>query len=194
MKKRISIIFGLIALLMATLACGSSSEIQVNEPSTNSSVSKNTADPVEPTKAPIGSVRSNPAPVGSEILADDMNFSVKSIVRPANDIVIEGNMFNDEPEEGQEYLLVEISAECTKTTDEKCSISTFNFKTLGKSGVINDVEYVAGVKKLLEETEFFGGSTVSGYLAFMVDIGDTLLLVYDPLFSSNEFYLSLPTE
>jgi len=212
-----------IFLLMAlvALACGSSSSVVVStpiaeaeqqnaqsqeeseetgqvesEPTQRPTLKPTEAPTITPTKeAPLGTRRDNPAPVGSEILTDNMSFMVIGVIRPADDIVKAGNMFNDAPDEGMEYMFVEISITCTKSDVDKCSFSTFDFKALGSKGILYDAEwFLAGIEKELESTEFYGGATVTGYVPFMVGIGEeNILLVYEP-FLSDSFYLETQSE
>lgn len=197
----------LVFLAIAALACGSTNGVQVNTPvNTPGETSPDTPaeDPVqenvqtepEPTATkPIGTARSNPAPVGSEIVADNMAFQILSAVRPANDIIKQGNPFNTEPASGQEYILVELQATCQKSSDEKCSLSSFlNFSLIGSLGIEYDPEImIAGVEGLLDSIDFFGETTVSGYLPFIIGQDETdLILVYEPILFGDTFYLSVP--
>ena len=146
-------------------------------------------------EAPLGTRRDNPAPVGSEVLSDDMKFLVLSVIRPADDVVKKGNQFNSDAEEGKEYLFIEISITCALSNVEKCSFNTFTLKALGSLGIEYDAEwFVSGVDGLLESTEFYGDSTITGYVPFIVGIDETdVLLVYEPILWGDTFYLSLPS-
>ena len=200
MKEKFFLIVTVIVLILASLACGSSnSGVSVNPPNDNAAeVEEQPAAESEATEAkPVGSARSNPAPMGSEVVADDRAFKVLSIIRPADDIVIEGNPFNTKPESGQEYLFVELQITCQKSIDEKCSLSSFwNFSVIGSSGVSKDAEWVlAGVEGLLESIDFYGDTTVSGYLPFIVRQDEIdLVFVYEPLLFGDTFYLALPNQ
>lgn len=190
MKAQTKILLVVVILLIAILACESNSNIVVKTPDSDSQ-SNNAGGKSED---PLGSSRSNPAPVGSKVEADDMKFSVLGSTRPATDIIMAGNMFNTEPEEGQEYILVELSVTCMKSTDGKCSISTFSLSLLGSKGVSRDAEwFVSGVDGLLEGSEFYGGATVTGMVPFIVDQDETdILIVYEPLLFGDTFYLAIP--
>lgn len=195
MKRQHVILFVSIILILVVLACGSTSDIEVNQPDSKSdqgSQSEEVIPEVSPTKAELGTSRDNPAPFGSEIIADDMSFSVLGITRPATDIIMQGNQFNTEPEENQEYILVDLSVTCKKSTSEQCNLSTYNFKVVGSSGIVRDAEwFVAGVDGILENTDFYGEATLSGKIPFIVGTDEVnLLLVYEPLFGDS-FYLSL---
>lgn len=141
-----------------------------------------------------GTARSNPAPVGSSVVADKMAFTVLGVVRPADEIVKAGNPFNSDPKEGQEYIFVTVQVECQKTPDEKCTFSpSLQAKLIGNKGISYDAEiFISGVDSIMKQTEFYGGAIISGDIPFMADKGESgLSLVYDPIIG-NKFYLALP--
>jgi hypothetical protein len=202
MKNAKPLILALIVLILATLACGSSDEVTVNEPEEEVAEGEvieeeevEEVEEVEPTATKkVGTARSNPAPVGSEVIADDMVFVILGATRPADDIIMAGNPFNTEPEEGEEYILVDIEIKCLKSTDDKCSTGTYNISLLGDSGISYDPEIVVvGVEGLLDFTsDFYGEAVISGSIPFIVKQSDTeLLFVYEPLFGDT-FFLQVP--
>ena len=190
-KRAMLVMLPVLALLLATLACGGDSTPEVKAPSGGETPAA--AEPEE-TIAPVGSSRSNPAPPGSEVTLDDMTFTVGEVVRPADGIVAAGNEFNSEPEAGNEFVMVMLTVRCEKGEDDSCSISSaWNLSLIGSAGVAHDAEWmVTGVDGQLESTEFFGGATVAGSLFFEVGQGETdLLLRYEELFGSGTAYLAL---
>jgi len=203
-NKTILLIIALV-LTLAVLACGSSgNDIEVRESSEdneNSAQVNNDAESEESAPEPTatkksGTARSNPAPAGSEVVADDMAFVISGSTRPADEIVTAGNMFNTEPESDQEYIFVTIDVTCQKSGDDKCTLyPTSNFTLIGQSGVVYEPEILlSGVEGLFDflDTEFYGGSTISGSLPFIVSQTDTdLILIYDP-FLGDTFFLAVP--
>jgi hypothetical protein len=206
-KNRISIFIAIFVMVIAILACGQSTpEVKPpqNNPTSQSTVSslvQPSSDNIElatsspspiSTLKPVGSARSNPAPFGYEVTTEQMTFTVTELLRPADSIVSQGNMFNTIPDEGQEYVFVNLSIKCDKSIDENCNVSQFDFNLVGSAGLAHDTEiFLAGVSGLLEDGDFFGGSTKSGYLAFIVGKEETdLVLIYKP-FLSDEVYLSV---
>ena len=189
MKNKLRIFIALIVLVILTIACGSSDEVTVKPGGTESNEPQSAT--VEETK-PVGTVRSNPAPKGSIVTADNMDFSVLETMRPADEIVMAGNQFNTKPEEGYQYVLVKLQIKCNKNSDETCSISPFNFELIGNEGIIYDSEWMlAGVEGMLESKEFYGEATVSGYIGAIIKSSDTtLVLTYDP-FLGDKFYMSV---
>ena len=131
---------------------------------------------------------------GAEVTINDMTMQVLNLTRPADDIIAAGNMFNSEADEGNEYIIVSLSVTCDKGTDDTCSFSVLSDFTLtGSSGSVRDAEWmISGVDSLFEETEFYGGATVEGGLAFQVDQEETdLILIYEPLFATSKAYLAV---
>ncbi|HAE86243.1 MAG TPA: hypothetical protein DCG78_07060 [Anaerolineaceae bacterium] len=194
MKKKFLFGFTLLVLMFSVVACGSSDDVVVNPPDEGELTGNEVQTQKEATKAPkVGTARSNPAPVGSEVIADNMAFKILGATRPADEIIMAGNPFNTAPEEGEEYVLVELQATCQKSSDEQCRLNPFNISLIGSSGVMHDSEImVAGVDGLLKSTEFYGGVTVSGTLPFIIGQEETdLILVYDPIFG-DAFYLEIP--
>ena len=189
MKNQLKILIALIFIAILTIACGSSKEVTVKPSGGSANEPGSTA--VEATK-PVGTARSNPAPKGSIITADKMDFSVIETIRPADDIVMAGNQFNTKPEEGFQYVFVKIQVTCTKGADETCSVSPVSFKMIGNEGIAYDSEWIlSGVEGLLDSKEFYGGATVTGYVGFIVKSADTsLILTYNPLFG-DDFYMSV---
>lgn len=147
------------------------------------------------TPLPSGETRDNPIPYGAPVdIGGDKVLKVMGIVRPADDIVLNANMFNEEPETGKEYLQVEIQIVCNKPPDKKCYFETNNLKTVGSDGnVLEEEIFVSGVEGMLEAGEFFGDATRTGKMFFMVDKGDeNVVLFYEPLLFGSPTYIALP--
>jgi hypothetical protein len=191
MKTKRASYLAFTVLVLVILACGSG--VQVNTPTEQGGVPP-VAEVQATSTAPVGAARSNPAPAGSEVVADDMAFVVTGSTRPATDVVMAGNQFNTRPEAGQEYAIVNVRITCRKSSDDKCSLFSYSLKLLGSSGIQRDPElFVTGVSGLIDFsiTEFFGGATLEGGIPFIVNSDETdLLLVYSPLFG-NPFYLAI---
>jgi hypothetical protein len=195
------------SIAVALIACASSTP-QVNtptpvgaEPSSGAGTppSQVSAQPegqpsATETPKPLGSARSNPAPVGSEVVVDYMATTVTEVISPADNTVRSGNMFNSTPEPGSHYMLIGISVTCTRSADQSCSIFSFEFSVIDTGGVTHSAEsFLSGVPDLFEDGEFYGGARKSGYLAFIVPDGDNgLILKYSALLGlGGEAFLAL---
>jgi hypothetical protein len=195
--------FAVILMLLFLPACaGSPSAIQTPQASLppqnligNQGVTKKPAylPPPENTPGPVVFAQGNPAPLGTAVTIDNKLLKVTGIIRPADDLVAKGNMFNTSPAAGQEYVFVNLSATCKLSASETCLISDSDFKMVGSSGQSRDAEtFLAGVSGLLGSGEFNGGTTKTGYVAFIVDKGKTnLILVYTPFLADQVAYMSV---
>ena len=194
--KRQNLLIGIfLILVISIIACGSSSVV-VTTPIANQSGVQSSSTSQAPSSStatvPLGTSRSNPAPVGSAVHVSDMDFVVTGVVRPADSFMSKGNMFNETPVAEKEYMFVTLSVTCTLASDKQCTFSTYNLKALGSDGVLADESMAAGVAGLIEDKTFYGGAKLTGNLPFLVTKGDTgILLVYQPIIGDS-FYLSLP--
>ena len=195
--------FPVILLLLFLPACaGSKPEIQTPRASLppqnligHQGVTKKPAylPPSINTPEPVVFAQGNPAPFGTAVTIDNKSLKVTGIIRPADDLVAKGNMFNTTPAAGQEYIFVNLSATCKLSASETCLISDSDFQMVGSSGQSRDSEtFLAGVSGLLGSAEFNGGATRTGYVAFLVDKGETnLILVYTPFLANQVAYMSV---
>ena len=142
---------------------------------------------------PPGTSQSNPARVGSDIYADNMIFVISGSVRPADGIVSSGDMFNSQPGQWQQYIFVTLKVTCDTPSNQQCHLSQFNMKLSGSDGIVKYPErLISGVDGILEDTDFYGGATISGNVPFIISLGNShVVLIYESL-SGDSFYLALP--
>ena len=159
----VPVVAGLAICCLAIVAIGISGNkqkpapTQTPKPSTGAtvviSIPAETAGPT-PTTAPtiaptaeLGKTRDKPLPRNSVVeIGDNMQVMITNVQRPANDIVAQGNMFNDTPVPGlEEYMIVKLHVECKKSSNEKCSFDHTNFKAVGADGKVRDQAFAAGV-------------------------------------------------
>jgi len=206
-KKRNKLGAAVVIILMLCLVlvaigrlAGSSSEQTPTAAPSIVSTSASTAAAVvissftpAPTQA-LGITRDQPYPVDTVVdIGGDTQISIIFVTRPADDIVAEGNMFNGTPEPSLEYVIVRLHVQCNKAANETCNFSTYEFKTVGTNGRVQDQAFVAGVSGELEPSaELFGGSFIEGSLVFLVTKGDqNVVLFHDPLFLGSPIYIAL---
>lgn len=157
-------------------------------------VNQPTKEPPTDTPVPYGQARDNPHPLNTPVdVGGDMELTVLGVERPADQKVAEGNMFNDAPPAGMEYMIVSLGVKCNKPSNEKCTFDSYNLKTVGADGQVKDQASVAGVPGEMEAfPEFFGGSIAGGQLVFLARQGDDrTVLFYDPMFSEHLVYFAL---
>lgn len=153
-----------------------------------------TDPPPTATSGPRGETRDQPHPIDAVIdISGDMRVSIVEVVRPVDDIVQQGNMFNDTPVPNQEYLIVKLRVECVKSSNEKCTFDRFEFKTVGADGQVRDLASVAGIPGEFETfAEFFGGASIEGNMVFLATQGDSsVVLFYEPFLIGDPIYIAL---
>lgn len=188
MERIVRVVMLISVIVLAALACGqpAGSGAVVQTPAAGDGTLPESTQP-----AP-GSSRTLPAPVGSVILADGIEFEILGQVRPATEIVASAHPWNRKVESGEEYIFVTLRLRCTKAADEKCALFLVNLKLVGSSGVERDVVWnIANVDDILEQTDLYGGSEIVKQAPFIIDQGETgLVLVYQPPFG-DKFYLAV---
>ena len=183
---------------------------------TNTSEPTNTIEPTHtpaPTRTPVptntaqnqpGS-RSNPFPYGEPgtfFKDGDKEFSVAVVEvlrgQDAYDRVMRANMFNDDPTEGFEYLLVKLSINYIQgpSPDDMLEISynvwgnDYEMGCVSNNQIITEVPWVSGLDP---EVDFrlFPGAQAEGYLVLFNELGDESPLLYFGVDGGGYQYFSL---
>ena len=205
--RKFLVLFAVLTLV--TMACSLSSLVGQNEPAgeideqraedstadSDTGGEESSSQSESATSTPEqGLSFDNPAPVGDEVLANDIAVTVTGATRPANDIVAEANQFNEPPEAGEEYLLVEFQMTCTKSGDEQCSFNPFSMLVYGSLEDSHTREFVAGLENEHGSVDLNGGETVSGVMPFSVGQDETdLVLIYQPM-AGGTFFFTVPAQ
>lgn len=147
----------------------------------------------QPSTDITGLTRENPVPFGVEKDIGEMIFVITDIIRPADQIVSDANMFNTKPEGNQEYLLAEVRMNCLKDPSKKCIITPLDFKAVGSDGnIVNTQFLVTGVPGLFDSGETFGGGTKVGRMFFIVPKDDqNVVLFYEALLFGKPTFFSV---
>lgn len=115
---------------------------------------------------------------------DGMALKVVGVLRPADTIIRGYNMFNDRPSSTQEYVIVKVEVFCLEDGTSSCSTNYFDYKLVGKNGVVYDFASVVNDNDL--DVELFPGASGTGDLVFLIDSSDTELeLIYQARFGGS---------
>jgi hypothetical protein len=125
-----------------------------------------------PEAEPVADVgtRENPVPLGTEIANDEWKVVVNSVTFAATDAVLAENMFNEEPVEGNEYILVNYTVTYVgdDANGQMPAFVTVNFVTA--DGVtIDGTDSLAVAPDAIDTmTTLYSGGSVSGNAALSV--------------------------
>jgi hypothetical protein len=130
--------------------------------------------------------------MGESIVADNkLRLTVLRVEHDAWPRIHEANMFNPEPGDSMEYIIVTIQIRNLAAPTDTRIVSEFHFRVTGERGIIYSQPFVVMERKELN-AEFYGGVTIEGEILFEVGQGEkNLVLVYDPGLGSTARYLSL---
>ncbi len=143
--------------------------------------------------------RLNPIQVGSAAIYDGMDntfydykveLTVTETIRgkDAWSIVKKGNMFNDKPESGKEYILVKFKIKTLESADDKkIDLNNSNFTFVSATGTTyNDFVVISGVEP--ELTDMYAGAEAEGYVYELINEGDAPLVVFHEGFDGEIWF------
>jgi hypothetical protein len=124
--------------------------------------------------------RTNPYPAGSTQEIRDGRFRVNSIQEGMTDEVKAMNMFNTDPDTGQEWVLVDATFFCDLSADRVCNTTAMQFELVGSAGKAYNTELMAVLDRPFGG-EVFGGGESTGVIGFIIDSDDSdfLLVIVD---------------
>jgi len=148
------------------------------------------ATPQVPTAAPMGLDLDNPVPLNHTLTASDgATISVHGVTTRGEEaarVVKEWNMFNEEPGEGKEFVIMSSSVGYEGGDDDTLTLSAFSFRAV-VGGVITDASWVVGDDLL--QGEIFEGGVLDGLLVFEVPEGSTgIVLIYTVLMEGSYYF------
>jgi len=145
-----------------------------------------------PTPQPMGLSRLNPIPMGESVIADNgIELVVLGFERDAWPTIYDANMFNAEPDEGMEYVIVMMRVKNLGDPSKTKRVTSWDFRVVGERGTIYDSSMMLVLDNALS-VEFFGGGVAEGRLVLQVMRGEKhLVLIYDSGLDTEARYLSL---
>jgi len=129
------------------------------------------------------------AGIGDPVLAGDWELSVLSVTPDATDAVMAENQFNDPPQPGNQFYVVELSATYVGNRSEAFALGP-SITAVGNSAVAYGYNATCGVipDPIDEFSDVFPGGTVFGNVCWEIatDDVDSLVLIVDPVFSLDQ--------
>lgn len=116
---------------------------------------------------------------------EGFTIQVNRVIRPADQIIRNANMFNDEAGENEVYIILEVTIMCDDNATSRCETNFFDYELVGDQNIIYEPGFVV-LDDMLEVGLFPGGSG-TGSLPFLVRADDTnLKLLYKPNIFGDE--------
>ncbi|MCB8942580.1 MAG: hypothetical protein H6658_02270 [Ardenticatenaceae bacterium] len=145
------------------------------------------------TPEPTGLSRQDPMHPGGVVQLERYDVSIERAIFPTDAFLERANMFNPSAAEGKALLMVYVTLTCNVASTETCSPDDSDFEAYGSAGIIHrPIINIVGVPDELDTFEFFGGATITGWVAFEVEADETsFVLAYEP-FLSDAAYLLVP--
>lgn len=139
-----------------------------------------------------GKNRENPLAIGSTVSDDDWEVTINSVTLDATEQVVAENEFNSPPEDGSQYLLVNVKATYTGDDPEgSMPWVTVEYVTPGGNTINSYDDFVALENSFSSLDVVYSGASVEGDYAFTVPsdgVEDGVLAVSIGLLSETVFF------
>lgn len=150
------------------------------------------ATPTEPkAKEELGLTRDSPLPLGSTLESGAWQVTINSVELDATQSVLEGNMFNDEPAEGHQYAMVNVTAKYLGADAEGDYPSLVVQYVTSEGNTITQSDSFALPPEAFDLSEtLYEGASASGNIALMVPTdgaADGVLAVKAEAFADKRF-------
>lgn len=189
MIKRILAVAAMSLSLLALAGCSDSSQDEADADTAAAETTEAEASDGD-AGSPEGT-RADPFPLGTPIIEGDWTVTVNSVALAATEQILAENPFNDPPEDGQEYILV--NATITYDGDDPDgSFATAMFEYVSTEGnTINTFDNLVVAPDSLDAmTTLYAGGSVTGNIAFAVPsatAGDGVIAVRAEVLSDKVY-------
>lgn len=134
--------------------------------------------------------RANPAALGSTIENDEWTVVVNEVTTDATDEVIDANQFNDEPDAGHEYIIINYTVTYNGDDEEGQMPAFVGVEFVTSDGVTYDGldKMIVGPDEMDTMTTLYNGGTVTGNTALQVPSpADGVVAVSPGMFADTVF-------
>jgi hypothetical protein len=177
-----------ISILITLILAGCTSSDQA--PSPTNTIAYFPAPTIKPTSIHYQTSRTKAVPLGAKASVGVFDLLITGLIRPATEKVLAASSANPSPEEGMEYVLVDLVEVCKPPVHQECFIRVSDMRLIGSSGIERRPKHIIGEPFLLPNRHIFGGDTAYGYVAFVVDQDETDLVFFFESDSKETVYLA----
>jgi len=176
-----------VSLVACIVILGILNTVNDDSPSVNPGSDNTAIEPGSNQQASEAGNRSNPHPPGTIQPVIDGRLRVNSIRRNMSATVEGMNVFNIDPDSGEEWVLVNATFHCDLSADEVCTTSLMRFELVGNAGQAYNNRVAAQLDNPFAG-EVFGGSSITGDIGFIVTSNDSNLLFAIEQFGQRIFF------
>ncbi|MGD8814008.1 MAG: hypothetical protein PVI78_05985 [Anaerolineales bacterium] len=144
----------------------------------------------EPTSTHYEPSRIDAIPLGLKASLGAIDFLVADLIRPATEIVLDASSANPKPDEGMEYVFVDLIGACVGPRHVECWIKQNHMRLIGSTGIERRPKNLSGLFYLFESWHIMGGDTAYGWVAFIVAQNEGDLVFYYETNIAGTIYLS----
>lgn len=112
--------------------------------------------------------RENPYPLGTTVSSDEWEVTINSVTLAANDAVMGENQFNEAPEAGNEYILVNATMVYIGTDPDGGLPAFVNIEYVTATGETVEPTFAVAPDELDSMSTLYEGGTVTGNIAMQV--------------------------
>lgn len=185
----VSVVGAIVAPVMFLAYIGDAADEALNAPPAQTGPDGKTIE--NKGKDAQGTSRENPLPVGSSVESKEWSYTINSVDLNATDAVLAENPFNDAPSDGQQYILINVTATYTGNDPEGATPfgSVAYVSADGNTFAAHDSLAVAP-DAFDQITTLYEGASTTGNIAIAVPsegIENGVLAVSPDMFSGKSF-------
>lgn len=147
----------------------------------------------EGTAADAGT-RENPYTVGTKISSDDWDMTITNVTLDATDEVLAENEFNETPDAGNQYMVVDVDITYNGNEPEgEMPMATFEYVTAGGNTIDGLDDMVVAPNALDSMENLYNGATTSGSIAIQIpsEDADAGVLAVSPDMFADKVYVAV---
>ncbi|WP_424449032.1 hypothetical protein [Microbacterium arborescens] len=136
--------------------------------------------------------REDPLPFSASISNDDWDVTLNSFERNGNDAVMAASMFNTEPSEGTQYVVLDMTATYKGTGDGVSALVQVEYVAADGTVVSTWHNVVVGVEPTFGSASLLAGASDTGKQVYLVPSTLDGLIRVTPGMLADEIYFQLP--
>lgn len=138
--------------------------------------------------------RANPYPIGSAITQGDWTVTINSVNLDATDELLQDNMFNDAPDAGSVYILVNMTATYNGTDpDGDSAWARVNYITVDGNTIDGTSKFISAPEPFDSLSTLYEGASITGNQALQVpaDTASDGVLAVNPTFLGDKVFVAV---